>query len=73
MAELTPTQANMLTFIRNFSAGSGYPPTRAEISRNFGWASNNAAQDHLNALVKKGAIRVAKGLARGITVVGGAA
>lgn len=71
MSDLTPTQANVLTFIRNFTAGNGYPPTRAEISRNFGWASVNAAQEHLDALVKKGAIRVAKGLARGIAVLGG--
>ena len=71
MTELTPTQANMLTFIRNFSAGNGYPPTRAEISRNFGWRSDNSAQEHLAALVKKGRIRVAKGLSRGITIVGG--
>lgn len=70
MIELTSTQANVLTFIRNFTAGNGYPPTRAEISRNFEWASPNAAQENLEALVKKGAIRVAKGLARGITVVG---
>jgi repressor LexA len=45
------------------------PPTRAEIAGAFGFASPNAAEDHLRALAKKGAITLEPGSARGIRLV----
>jgi repressor LexA len=45
---------------------SGYPPTRAEIAERMGFKSVNAAEQHLRALEKKGAIEIAEGASRGI-------
>jgi repressor LexA len=70
VSALTQRQSEVVRFIENFSAGSGYPPTRAEIARHFGWSSANAAEDHLRALVKKGVIALVPGISRGIRVVG---
>ena len=68
-AKLTPRQQEILDFIRNSRAGLGAPPTRAEIARAFGFASPNAAEDHLRALAKKGLIVLEPGSARGIRLV----
>lgn len=67
--KLTPRQQEILDFIRNTVEVLGAPPTRAEISRAFGFASPNAAEDHLRALAKKGAINLEPGSARGIRLV----
>ncbi|HEX6003848.1 MAG TPA: transcriptional repressor LexA [Burkholderiales bacterium] len=64
--ELTPRQAEVLEFIRVHAANSGYPPTRAEICRAMGFRSPNAAEEHLRALARKGAIEMAPGASRGI-------
>ena len=56
MTKLTPRQQEILDFIRNTLEVLGAPPTRMEISSAFGFASPNAAEDHLKALAKKGAI-----------------
>ncbi len=64
--DLTPRQREILDFIRNNLEVSGVPPTRAEIASAFGFASPNAAEDHLRALSKKGAITLEPGSARGI-------
>jgi repressor LexA len=45
---------------------SGYPPTRAEIAERMGFKSVNAAEQHLRALERKGAIEIAEGASRGI-------
>ena len=66
MKELTPRQAEILQLIRDSIDETGYPPTRAEISRILGFASPNAAEDHLKALARKGAIELMEGTARGI-------
>ena len=42
------------------------PPTRAEIARASGFRSINAAEDHLRALERKGAIELLPGTSRGI-------
>jgi repressor LexA len=47
---------------------SGYPPTRAEIAEKMGFRSVNAAEQHLRALEKKGAIEISSGASRGIRV-----
>jgi repressor LexA len=44
------------------------PPTRAEICAALGFASPNAAEDHLRALARKGAIELLPGASRGIVV-----
>ena len=69
MFNLTPRQQEILDFIKNSLEVLGAPPTRAEISSAFGFASPNAAEDHLKALAKKGAIVLEPGSARGIRLV----
>ncbi len=63
---LTPRQSEILDFIRDAVKSTGMPPTRAEIATMFGFRSPNAAEEHLRALAKKGAIEIASGTARGI-------
>jgi repressor LexA len=67
--DLTPRQREILDFIRNSLEVLGAPPTRAEIAGAFGFASPNAAEDHLKALARKGAIVLEAGSARGIRLV----
>ena len=66
---LTSRQREILDFIRNNIEVFSVPPTRAEIAGAFGFASPNAAEEHLRALVKKGAITLEAGSARGICLV----
>ena len=68
-ASLTPRQQEILDFIRNTLEILGAPPTRAEIASAFGFASHNAAEEHLKALAKKGIIVLEPGSARGIRLV----
>lgn len=69
MIKLTPRQQEILDFIKNTLEVLGAPPTRAEIAQAFGFASPNAAEDHLKALAKKGSIILEPGSARGIRLV----
>src|SRR5688500_20388910 len=66
MNELTPRQAEILKLINTQIARSGLPPTRAEICRAMGFRSPNAAEEHLRALARKGAIEMVAGTSRGI-------
>jgi repressor LexA len=66
MLKLTARQQQILEFIREFADAEGYPPTRAEIARALGFRSANAAEDHLKALARKGAIELRAGSSRGI-------
>src|SRR5262245_59647391 len=66
MDELTPRQAQILQLIREHVSSLGYPPTRAEICRIMGFRSPNAAEEHLKALARKGAIEMAPGASRGL-------
>lgn len=66
--ELTDKQKQIQDFIRKKTLKQGFPPTRREIQEHFGFASPNAVQTHLKALVRKGAIKVFKGIARGIVL-----
>ncbi len=70
MRTLTLRQQQILGFIRAFIETEGYPPTRAEIARALGFRSANAAEDHLKALARKGAIELQAGTSRGIRVSG---
>jgi repressor LexA len=66
MRELTSRQRQVLFLIQKVMAESGMPPTRAEIARELGFRSINAAEDHLRALERKGAIELLSGTSRGI-------
>jgi len=68
MSELTARQAEVLEFIIRYSDSRGMPPTRSEIARHMGFRSANAAEDHLRALARKGAISLTPGTSRGIRV-----
>ena len=68
MEPLTERQAEILRLIRELTEVSGYPPTRAEIAERMGFRSVNAAEQHLRALEKKGAIDIEAGASRGIRV-----
>ncbi len=65
---LTDRQSEILRLIRELTEVSGYPPTRAEIAERMGFRSVNAAEQHLRALEKKGAIEISSGASRGIRV-----
>lgn len=69
MTKLTTRQQEILDFIKSTLEVLGAPPTRAEIAQAFGFASPNAAEEHLKALAKKGAIHIEPGSARGIRLV----
>jgi len=69
MSSLTPRQAEILDWIRDFIAEYGTPPTRAEIAEAFGFRSPNAAEDHLRALERKGFIEIMPGSSRGIRLL----
>jgi repressor LexA len=68
MEELTDRQNEILRLIKDLTEVSGYPPTRAEIAERMGFRSVNAAEQHLRALERKGAIDIAEGASRGIRV-----
>jgi len=67
--KLSSRQREILGFIQDRIEEDGLPPTRAEINRHFGFSSPNAAQSHLHALERKGAIRINPRLARGIVPI----
>ena len=50
MSDLTPRQTEILRLIQHCIAETGMPPTRAEIARELGFRSANAAEEHLRAL-----------------------
>src|SRR3954468_20372930 len=68
MDALTDRQSEILKLIRELTEVSGFPPTRAEIAERMGFRSVNAAEQHLRALEKKGAIDISSGASRGIRV-----
>lgn len=70
MIKLTPRQSEILAFIKRCLEDNGYPPTRAEIAQELGFKSPNAAEEHLKALNKKGAIEMTPGASRGIRIPG---
>ncbi len=66
MDNLTPRQAEILDLIKQHIKDTGYPPTRADIAAELGFKSPNAAEEHLKALARKGAIEMIPGTSRGI-------
>lgn len=69
MRALTSRQQEILDYIRNHQETLGMPPTRAEIARAFGFASANAAEEHVKALARKGLLMLEPGSSRGIRLV----
>jgi repressor LexA len=66
MSDLTPRQTEILRLIQRAVMETGMPPTRAEIARELGFRSANAAEEHLRALARKGVIALVPGTSRGI-------
>ena len=66
MSDLTPRQTQILRLIQRFISDTGMPPTRAEIARELGFRSANAAEENLRALARKGVIALVPGTSRGI-------
>lgn len=64
--KLTARQQQILELIQNAIARTGAPPTRAEIASELGFKSSNAAEEHLQALARKGVIELVSGTSRGI-------
>jgi repressor LexA len=69
MLKLTGRQEQILELIRVAIDKTGFPPTRAEIAAELGFRSANAAEEHLQALARKGAIEISPGTSRGIRVL----
>lgn len=66
MVKLTARQRQVLELISTYIQQHGAPPTRAEIAKELGFRSVNAAEDHLKALARKGVIEILPGLSRGL-------
>lgn len=66
MEKLTSRQQQVLDLVRQHIDQTGYPPTRADIAKDLGFKSANAAEEHLKALARKGAIEMIPGASRGI-------
>jgi repressor LexA len=63
---LTARQQQILDWIRGHLEATGMPPTRAEIATGLGFSTASSAEDHLQALAKKGALELTPGTARGL-------
>jgi repressor LexA len=64
--KLTARQQQILELIQSTIERTGAPPTRAEIATELGFRSPNAAEEHLQALARKGVIELVGGTSRGI-------
>ena len=64
--KLTARQQQILDLVQSTIARTGSPPTRAEIAAELGFKSPNAAEEHLQALARKGVIELVGGTSRGI-------
>ena len=70
--KLTARQQQILDLVQSAIARTGAPPTRAEIANELGFKSANAAEEHLQALARKGVIELVSGTSRGIRLRGDA-
>lgn len=64
--KLTARQQQVLDLVQSTIQRSGAPPTRAEIAAELGFKSPNAAEEHLQALARKGVIELLGNTSRGI-------
>jgi repressor LexA len=65
-SQLTARQRQILDWIRGYLETTGMPPTRAEIATGLGFSTPSSAEDHLQALARKGAIEMLPGASRGL-------
>lgn len=65
-AALTARQQQILDWIRSQIEATGMPPTRAEIAQALGFSTASSAEDHLQALARKGALEIIPGASRGL-------
>ncbi|MCG3722286.1 repressor LexA [Vibrio cincinnatiensis] len=72
MKPLTPRQQQVFDLIKSKIEETGMPPTRAEIARELGFRSANAAEEHLKALARKQVIEIIPGASRGLRILLGA-
>ena len=68
MKKITSQQQRVLDCIQVYIKKTGFPPTRADICRELGFKSPNAAETHLRALEKKDFITIESGTSRGISI-----
>jgi repressor LexA len=68
-ARLTARQRQILDWIRAFIDSRGMPPTRAEIASALGFSTPSSAEDHLQALARKGVLELIPGAARGLRLI----
>jgi repressor LexA len=68
-AQLTARQRQILDWIRGHLETTGMPPTRAEIAGGLGFSTPSSAEDHLQALARKGAIEIVPGTSRGLRLI----
>ena len=69
MKQLTEKQLAIFNYIKEFIAENGYSPIAKEIQEEFGYASQNAAIEHLLLIEKKRYIRRTPKIARSIVVL----
>lgn len=69
--KLTTRQQQIFELIQRTVSRTGAPPTRAEIASEMGFRSANAAEEHLQALARKGVIELVGGTSRGIRLKAG--
>lgn len=65
---LTKRQREVLGYIAEHIEKEGFPPTRSELCKHFGFRSPNAAESHLKALEHKGVLNIERGRSRGIVL-----
>lgn len=68
-AKLTKKQELIIDFIKEFTARQGEPPSYREIMSALGLTSVSAVAEHIDNLVKKGALRRLPNVARSLEVV----
>ena len=67
--KLSDRQQRMLSFIRRFTADSGYPPSIREIGKAVGISSTSVVNYNLNRLVEEGLLGRDQNVSRGLRLV----
>ena len=67
--KLTKAQDRVYRYIVDYQLQNGMSPSYREIADGLGFSSVNAVKCHLGLMEKKGVLRVAVGLARGIVLL----
>ncbi|MHB9029657.1 MAG: transcriptional repressor LexA [Candidatus Latescibacterota bacterium] len=70
MKNLTDRQAAIFSFIKEFAADKGYPPTIPEVQTEFGIRSPNGVNNHIKALIRKGYLKRDSSRARALEIFG---